>query len=400
MTKKILWKMWPAWSVVLLLTVLALVFTNISIVNIYLYASFILLVCCIWMVQALILMNKMKLEVTTQVTANYDSRVKAESKKCIESILQVSNSEIPALVESLDQIQTIMSDAGGKLHDSFAGMNKNSDRQSKVTLNIIEQLNDIDENNESIIKFDKFIRETASVLKDYISLTVTVSDKGIEAALKMQNMIEEMDHMYELLEDVKFLADQTGLLALNASIEAARAGELGLGFAVVASEVRSLAVKSGKLNEEIHKHVSSSQSSLKEANEIVGFIASMDMKHALEAKDNLTQMSAELEEVNKFVTKSLDISSEITAAIQTDVAQAVRALQFEDMATQLISFLREKLNAFSSGMESANAMITDNDTMSLLAELNATLQERLINKPVTQSVVASTSMDEGDVELF
>ena len=73
----------------------------------------------------------------------------------------------------------------------------------------------------------------------------------VETSLKsFHETTAQMNSITELINNV---ADQTSLLALNASIEAARAGTSGRGFAVVASEISNLAWQTSEAAKDINK---------------------------------------------------------------------------------------------------------------------------------------------------
>ena len=90
-------------------------------------------------------------------------------------------------------------------------------------------------------------RAASEVDATMIEIDERVSGIGQEIA----NLATQTDQIGEIVQTVSSIADQSNLLAFNATIEAAKAGEHGAGFAVVAEEVRTLAERSKRATGQI-----------------------------------------------------------------------------------------------------------------------------------------------------
>src|SRR5699024_7685329 len=127
-------------------------------------------------------------------------------------------------------------------------------------MEVVEQTtSEANEVNDATKQLNAAVEEVATTANDASKRTETMVDQAgeskeiVEASLtgfltmiedfqksidSFQELSNKVDNISEVIDFIKGIADETNLLALNASIEAARAGEHGLGFAVVADEVR------------------------------------------------------------------------------------------------------------------------------------------------------------------
>ncbi|HLT43967.1 MAG TPA: methyl-accepting chemotaxis protein [Luteimonas sp.] len=336
-----------------------------------------------------------------------DSALLRDQGRLLEDLRSFIGAEVQGSRDEIDRTRELIRESVAKLGTSFDAVNRRSRQQSEVASRIIDRRDDGDGSGSDV---HRFALHASQQMEQLVEALEAVSGQSGVTVTHIDAMAEHLDGIFSLLEDVKSIADQTNLLALNAAIEAARAGEAGRGFAVVADEVRNLSERSTAFNEQIRKLAHSSKDSIARVRDTVSTMASRDLDRSRVARAEAASMLERVDGINRNLGSGMREIAECSKSIDGSVAEAVRSLQFEDIATQALGAANLHLDRLGAINREATVLQDllhrsgaqgSPELRKALAQIGQRIAqmrgewERPPHKPVTQQ-----SMDAGSVELF
>lgn len=224
-----------------------------------------------------------------------------------------------------------------------------------VTLNQVTS--NTQDTSSAVSDISKMVYEGNNKLGSTYQLILSMSEQIGQSEERVQRVRSDFNQITGMLDEIKGIAEQTNLLALNAAIEAARAGEQGRGFAVVADEVRQLAQRTQDSTQQIDNMI---------ANIIEGADASVDVmaqsvsqasevrdhaKEVTEINDRISQSMENISELSNFITTATQDQSVVIDKIINDVESLNTGLAETSSATDNIASSSVELTKLAANLE-------------------------------------------------
>lgn len=254
------------------------------------------------------------------------------------------------------QAESSTSVSGG-LYEASLKQSKNIDELNGTVDQLSASVQEIAESATALAVVVSDTRDSSNNAEDKMNVTVEVAEAGkndmqkvgeamglIEQSINgLQESIDKVgaasQEINKIVGMIGEIADETNLLALNASIEAARAGDAGKGFAVVATEIGSLATNSNQSVQKI-------QTLINEVTSLVG--ETVD-----KAKGSVDEINTSSRLVHQAVATFDTIYDNIVDANRVVNDMAANMLKVADVSTNVASITEEQ--AASAELISRNA---------------------------------------------
>ena len=327
----------------------------------------VMILLCITSIYATISNQKNTDENIESITAAQD-RTEATLREVMEmsSRMETSVADITAELNKLetafDSTKTAMEEVSVGSGESAAAIQQ----QTAQTEAIQEKVNTVSEvaetignNMEHTIEILDAGKEEMTGLKEQAEDSARNSEL---AAQKLETLDHYMQEMHSIVEIISKIANQTSLLALNASIEAARAGEAGRGFSVVATEISGMATQTKDATGNIAELIQNVSGAIGEVVTVIrqmidgigsqreGTMRAADSFTAIEDSsytivDNLGEMLQIVEALKTANQEIVDSIQTISATTEEVSAHASETLEAEERNREILQKITENMNS-------------------------------------------------------
>ena len=247
--------------------------------------------------------------------ARAEDAIKAARAQRVSTATGNFEAMIGELVDSLSSAST-------ELEASATTMTKTSDGTMSLSDSAASASRAVTDNIQAVAAATEEITSSVNEIGRQVHESNRIASTAVSQAQKTDESIARLSlaagRINDVVKLIREVAEQTNLLALNATIEAARAGEAGRGFAVVASEVKALATQTAKATAEIDAQVADMQTATAESVAAIKEIGSTitlisEVSSAIAAA--VEQQGAATQEIARNVQQSAQLSTQVAAEV-------------------------------------------------------------------------------------